>query len=251
MFTKRSLIGLLVVASILNATLGTKLPSRGYGVQTYHDQVYSYNEGNAYQGIERQNLPTQTSPNLVHQFIKVLRETVFPKRPFERQGFAGFASALQAAAVPLTVAGVVAANRNQILNAINPATTTAATTTTTLDLCAAVTCSSTSAPTCDTNTGLCRCGEDADCASNTAAPVCGVLSGVTQCLCGAAAGCSNTVHPLCAKTSDKATACAHSDGTACECYCTGNAVGCTLTAASGYDAAKGVCNSGTKKCAAS
>jgi len=249
MFTKHSLIGLLAVASILNATLGIKLPSRGYGVQAYQDQVYRYNEGNEYQGIERQNLPTEAKPNVVHQFIKALKETVFPKRPFERQGIEGLTSTIQAAAVPLTLAAVAAVNRDAILNAITPATTTAATTTTTLDLCASTTC--TSPYTCDVNTGLCKCGEDSDCSGNTNAPVCGVLNGVTKCLCGASATCAGSVHPLCAKTSDKQTPCTSSDGTACQCYCTGDGVACTVSSASGYDAAKGTCNSTSKQCAAS
>lgn len=249
MLTKRPLIVLVTVASILNAALGSKLTSNGHGVQTYYDQVYSYNEGNTYQGNERQNQPNQKRPNLVRDFITALRRTVFPKRPAERQGLAGLASAIQTAAIPLTVAAVAAASRDQIINALNPATTTAATTTTALDLCAAVTCSTTTAPTCDTGSGLCKCGSDTDCSTKTDSPRCGTLSGVTQCLCGAVAGCGGTVHPSCLQT-DKATQATQANADA-SCFCTGNALGCTLSAASGYDAAKGVCNATSKQCAAS
>lgn len=253
MLTKRSLIALVTVASILNAALGSKLSSNGHGVQTSYDQVYSYNDGNTYQGVERQNSPNQKRPNVVRDFITALRRTVSkltPKQPADRQGVAGLTSAIQTAAIPLAVAGLAAGPfSDQIMNVLNPATTTAATTTTALDLCAAVTCSSDTAPTCDTGSGLCKCGSDTDCSTKTDSPRCGTLNGVTQCLCGASAGCGGSVHPSCLQT-DKNTQATHANADA-SCFCTGDALGCTVTTATGYDASKGTCNSTSKQCAAS
>ena len=62
----------------------------------------------------------------IHYIFTALKRTVFPKRPFERQGFAGLlqglgglTSTIQAAAVPLSLAAVAAVNRDQIANIIS------------------------------------------------------------------------------------------------------------------------------------
>lgn len=200
MLFQRSLIVLVVAASILNATLGSKIPSDGY--------VYRYNEDNAYQGTERQNLPIQNHLSVASDFINALRRTLLPKRPSQRQGIAAISSTIQAAAVPLTLAAVAAVNRDAILDAINPTTTTASTTTATVNQCAATTC--VSPLTCDTGSGLCKCGTGGP----QACPIGGAgnanicIEG-TGCVCGTTTlGACDTggIQPLCLKADGSDTA---------------------------------------------
>lgn len=215
-----SLIWLTTVAVILNVTLGSKLPSEGYGVYTPNSQVYRYNADNVYQGVERQDSPFQTTPGLANDILSALRRTVFPKRPLNRQGIAGLASAIQAAAVPLSIVAIAAANRDQILSAITTTTTTTAATTTVPDYCSGTTCSG-SSDTCQTSTGLCLCGTAGGCSGTSN------ICTSSACMCGTNSPCgSDAKVPFCFEVDTGAVASATSTTATCQCdadgLCTGN-----------------------------
>lgn len=213
---RRSLVSFVTIVAISNAALGSKLGLANYGVRGYNDNVYNYNEGNVHEREVRQSLPTKTSPSLLHSLVSGLKR-VLSRDPVDRQGpaLAGLVSGLQAAAVPLAVVGIAAANRNQILNAIDPPTTTTAGTTTSADYCSGITCSGI-ADTCDTNSGLCKCGSAGGCG-----PPFSNICTSGACTCSTVTKCSAGTTPNCIKTSTGQEACTVDLTTtdACKCQC--------------------------------
>lgn len=193
----------------------------GYG----YDQHTQYNTDN-----QRQSQQTLTGPSLLDTLVRGIQK-VISRRPSERQGpgIAGLISSVQSVAPALAVAGIVAANRDQIADLINPETTTATTTTTAIDQCSGITC--TSPLTCDADSGLCKCGTGGPSSCGAA----GSLSSDSICILGTGCVCGTTVigkcsgtTPLCLLSADGG-AIAGGETSTVSCQCSGSVQGSCAT----------------------
>lgn len=232
---------LTAIVALLNGAICRELRGEEYGATDYISGGYStYHSG-------QQQLPLyQKKTSIIDSFVSGLKRTLLG-RPAERQGpdrqgagLGGLASAIQGAAIPLTIAAVAAVQRDQILNAI---TTTAATTTVTTtipDYCSGITCTGDTYNTCDTNSGLCKCGTAGACGPPAVGSNrCDSTNNV--CKCADLAVCATTTQPECLKKATTQDACA-SDKTAtndCICQCTTDAQ-CMSDASSKVCCAAGV-----------
>lgn len=197
---KRTVIGLAVVISILNGAIGRKLTSSGHADLDYDSYGRYTSQGAEYSPDSRQRpVNEEIEPSLLSYLIQGVKRIVF-RRPVDRQAGAlsGLASAVQAAAVPLALAGMAAAQRETILNAITTeAATTASTASTTVDYCTIVTCSGNS-DTCDKGSGLCYCGSGGSCGGAPDQP--SNICTSSECKCGTSTACSSTT-PVCKEAS--------------------------------------------------
>lgn len=184
MFTKWWITRLAMLVATSTAALGGKLTSDNYGVDGEGLRGYGYdNSAHHYRQSQLHSIQGGPRLSLLEKGIDAIRRTIL-RPPFDRQApIGGFAAAIQGAAVPLAVAGLVAANREQIMEIINPSTTTTTTAAAAVDQCADISC--TSPLSCDTDSGLCKCGPGGplDCGLGGTSPtnLC-ILN--TGCVCG-------------------------------------------------------------------